>query len=74
MAELTINVTFKVSDEAYQAYEDCKYQAYLHDEIADIMYTVFRNDCINKNPSQQIIKIADAFNEQFNEQFNNELV
>ena len=64
MAELTINVTFKVSDEAYEAYQNCFYQEYLHDELADIMFTTFRNDCIRKDPSAMVMTLAKAFNEQ----------
>jgi hypothetical protein len=67
MAELTINVTFKVSDEAYEAYQNCVYQEYLHDELADIMFTVFRDQCFKRNPSEQIIVLAKAFNDQADE-------
>jgi hypothetical protein len=67
MAELTINVTFKVSDEAYDAYQNCAYQEYLHDELADIMFTVFRDQCFKRNPSEQVIALAKAFNEQADE-------
>jgi hypothetical protein len=64
MAELTINVTFKVSDEAYEAFENCDYQGFLEHEIADIMFTLFRNECYKKDVSAWIISMAKSFNEQ----------
>ena len=64
MAELSINVTFKVSDEAYEAFENCDYQGYLEDEIAEMMFILFKNECIRKDPSAMIISMVKAFNEQ----------
>jgi hypothetical protein len=67
MKQITIPVTFNVSDEAYDAYHGCSYIHYLEQELADMMFGAFRKFVFMGSVNQEIIKLAEDMNKQFEE-------
>lgn len=67
MKQITIPVTFNVSDEAYDAYHNCEVVDYLTDELAEIMFGAFRKFAYMGSVNQEIIKLAEDMNKQFEE-------
>jgi hypothetical protein len=63
MAKISITVDLNVTDAAYKAIKECDYDVYLLDEIADQMYTAFKETCIEKDISEHIIMLVQQFNE-----------
>ena len=67
MKQITIPVTFNVSDPAYEAYQNCLAQEYLEEEIAEIMFYSFRKFAYMGSVNQEILRLVDKTNRQLEE-------